>query len=134
MVLNLKQNTMGDYIILGIIALMVIGGLIESMFKARSSIRTTIESHKNPKILSAEYAGIPLNVCIIEHDKVLIQVGVSGEDHNLHETKVWFTKESIPSEWRNVGVWFKVSSGENNSVLYEKVLMYRGEDPTPINA
>lgn len=124
---------MEDVIIWGIIALFVIGCIIEVWSKARSTVQKTKNSYKSPEVLSLEYAGIPLRVCSIESDKLLLQVGVSGEDHNLHETKVWFTKESIPSEWRNIGAWFKVKSGENNTILHEKVLMYRGNNPEPVN-
>lgn len=125
---------MVESIIWGIVLLFTIGAIVEAWSKARSTLQKTTDSYKSPEALSLEYAGIPLHVCSIESDKLLLQVGAGDvEDIELNLTKIWFTKESIPSEWRNIGAWFKVKSGENNIILYEKVLMYRINDPNPIN-
>lgn len=125
---------MVESFIWGIIALFIIGSIIEGLSKAHSTVQKTKNSYKSPEDLSLEYAGMPLQVCSIESDKLLLQVGTGdAEDIELNLTKIWFTKESVPSEWRNVGAWFKVKSGENNTILYEKVLMYRGYDSNPIN-
>ena len=116
---------MVESIIWSIIAIFVIRYIIEAWSKAGSTVQKMEDSYKSPEALTLEYAGIPLLVCSIESYKLLLQVGTRDvEDIQLNVTKIWFTKESIPSEWRNIGAWFKVKSGENNTILYEKVLMW----------
>lgn len=111
-------------IILGCIGLYITGGIIEAWNLACISVRKKMDSYTNPKKLSVEYAGMILNVLSVKSSKILIAVWEES-GATIPKESVWFEKESIPSEWRNVGAWFAVKSDAGDTVSFEKYLVYK---------